>query len=257
MELLANTYVMLFGYGPMLVVVLLCFFGLRAIRRRVPLLELQVSDPKRVTAALLLSSVPLAIYLFALIVTHSYWERYAPTGALGLALLFSLFTDSLASEASVAAIVMLGTLACCSFHLNAGLVDGPTRTQSLGIVRLAPSDLLVATGNGGRYLELMEGLPSDAARRLIFISAPPGGSDPTNQHEVERWGAIRPSLRIARADRFVRRTPCFLWLVDSSVLHDDLPAWMARQEVKVRWLGRGPARLGLVETRPGACPASL
>ncbi len=208
------------------------------------------TDPKLLAAAVLLTAYPAVVFLFALTISHSFVIRYTLPGVIGFALMLALVVDRFRNRKDLVALVLLAALLLVSLGSRAGIEQNPMRRDALAVLAAAPGDLPIATGNGARYLEALEALPPHVTARMIFLSVPDTlSTDPTNQHEVERWSAIRPgALHLRDAADFLCSTGPFLLFVDDS-MHDDIPAWLKTRGVRVSWLGKGYARLALVSGR--------
>jgi len=147
--------------------------------------------------------IPVVVYGFAVAISHTFNERYTIACALGLALVMARSAAALPQARWVAPalgmILLVGSLS-------------PLRTQPLAddlradavLAERAPPGLPIVTGNGLRFLELSENTDPKTAARLVYLTAPDERelSDPTNEHQVERWKTIDPRLAVGPAAAF-------------------------------------------------------
>lgn len=210
-------------------------------------------DGLRVTA-LVIGAAPLGVFLFALVVSHSYADRYALAGSIGIALLFASLVHQLGKRAAAVSVALIALLMLATPWRSAGEIGKGDRLEALASVAAVRDSLPIVTGSGLRFFEISENSPAGA--RLTFLDTPamPSG-DPTNAHQVLRWKAIDPRLRVENAAAFLCRTPVFyLFTQPDGGGADALPAWLAgRAEVTARPTDR--ASLTLV--RAHACLVRL
>lgn len=196
-------------------------------------------------------AVPAVVFVFARLVTHAFSERYVIVAALGCAVLLARLLGALANRAGLVAVGLLGLLTLMTPF--GGQIAAPGRAETIALVRAAPFDLPIVTGDGLRFFELSADPIVAGADRLVYLHLDDAtaGGDPTNRHQVERWAALKPSVRVVDATTFVCETPRFLLLHDPAGGPDELPAWLDKVAT-VRWLQQIGRGLALV-TAP-ACP---
>jgi hypothetical protein len=70
-----------------------------------------------------------------------------------------------------------------------------------------------------RFLEIYDGVDRATRERLTFLQVPDlsHSPDPTNDHQVERWGRIDAALPIAPMDTFLAAHPEFLLYTDTQL----------------------------------------
>jgi hypothetical protein len=216
---LALTYHELVGWLaiPVLMLLLLVLIG-----RKSP-----VAAPTLGMSALILSLIPAGVFVFALLVSHSYATRYTLAGTLGLALIMPWLAAQLKKASEIVALLLLMVLFVVGPGLDGGEIAQHNRLDTLAVAHAAPGNLPIATGNGLRFFELRENSPPEIARRIVFLDLPHiVSADPTNRHQVERWKAIQPNLPVVDAQAFTCATPSFLALYDPQGGIDDLPQWL-------------------------------
>lgn len=235
---LVRTYATLLGWLiPLLVGLLVASIALK-----------RDASPLR-TTAFVVALAPVGVFLFALLVSHSYSDRYALAGAIGIALLFAALAHQLGPRAAPASVLLLALLILRSVWRPGGEIAKADRLDALATVAAAPATLPIVTGSGLRFFELRENLAAGA--RLSFLDTPDMPSrDPTNRNQVLRWKALDPRLRVADADAFVCATPTFyLFAQPPDGGADTLPAWLAGR-ADFTPPPRGRASLTLVRARP-------
>lgn len=237
---LFNTYAMLLG--PLIVPLVGLFVATMSSPRE--------RGEMRVTA-LVIGAAPLGIFLFALLVSHSYADRYALVGGIGIALMFASLAQQLGKRATAVSVVLIILFILATPWRSAGEVGKSDRLEALASVASVRDSLPIATGSGLRFFEISENAPAGA--RITFLDTPgaPSG-DPTNAHQVLRWKAIDPRLRAENATAFLCRTPAFyLFTQPNGGGPDALPGWLAGR-ADFAAPPAGHASLTLV--RAHACP---
>lgn len=213
---LLRTYAVLLGW---LIVPLVALFVANAAMRR-------GTSPMRVTA-FVIAAAPVGIFLFALLVSHSYADRYALAGGIGLGLLFASLTQQLGDRAAPVSVLLLGLLVAATPWRAGDEIAKADRHEALDAAASAPGNLPIVTGSGLRFFEIRENLPT--GQRLVFLDTPSVASpDPTNRNQLLRWKTIDPRLPVADAQAFLCATPAFyLFAQPQDGGADTLPAWLA------------------------------
>jgi mannosyltransferase len=237
---LVRSYAMLLGW------LILPLVGLLAAT----ILLKREASPIRATA-LVIAAVPIGVFAFALLVSHSYADRYALAGGIGIALLFASLAQQLGTRAAPASVLLLALLIAGTAWRDPGEIGKADRLEALASVETAPGPLPIVTGSGLRFFEIRENAP--AGDRLVFLDTSGTPSrDPTNRHQVLRWKAIDPGLKVADAQAFLCANPAFyLFAQPPDGGADELPGWLAsRADFTPPPAGR--ASLTLVRARPCA-----
>jgi hypothetical protein len=197
-------------------------------------------------------AIPLLFFLFSLIVTKAFNERYVIVGSIGLAVAAVRLVAGL-PRARLIACLLIGASSLSLFQVSAKSLLWGGREDALAVLQADQSGLPIVTGNGLRFLEMSEAAEPGIARRLIFLVSPLGvvSPDPTNEHQVERWGTIRSDLAITTPESFIRAHPRFLLFHDESAV-DVIPDWLARQGASSKLRSQhGSARLDEVSVAQG------
>ena len=245
---LLRAYVGLMGSGGLLVSAIVAGAVAARILTRGKDETKPVPDPALAIMTATLCAMPAAIFLFALLVTHTFNDRYVVAGALGLAMLLAIGVSRLPHAGLVsAALIATAGVSFVAAQFAEGADD--VRTEAIAAVEAAPQGLPIVTGNGLRFFELSEGAKPAVAHRLVYLTSPSGviSPDPTNEHQVQRWANIRGDLAVIDAAGFVARNPRFLVFSDPSAV-DVLPDWLAAKHIPVRWreIGSDGIRIGSV-----------
>lgn len=200
--------------------------------------------------AALICLVPAGVFIFSLMVSHSYVDRYVIVAALG----FSLLSVWVAAQAGRnAEYVALGLLAFVTGVGAGGSGAVKYRVPQIEASRLieqAQGTLPIATGNGLRYIELVANSSPAIAKRIVYLDLPDIVSDdPTNRHQVERWKVINPSLKSVNAQKFICSNRQFLLFSDPEEGQDDIPRWLV-DHANFDFPSSVGASLTLVTSRP-------
>lgn len=181
--------------------------------------------------------IPGVVYAFAVLVTHTFNERYAIAAALGFALLMARAVAALPQSRWVALglglVLLLGMLAPIRMSYLADDLREDT-----ALVRRAPTGLPIVTGNGLRFLELSENAGPGVARRLVYLTADDEAAlgDPTNEHQVERWKSIDPKLNVQIGAAFFAAHKSFVMFRDPQQAAE--VAKLIPADAKVEVIGR-------------------
>lgn len=235
---LVRTYALLLGW---LIVPLVGLLAASIVMKR-------EASPMRLTA-FVIAAAPVGIFAFALLVSHSYADRYALAGGIGIALVFAALVQQLGERAAPVSVLLLALLIVASPWRATGEIGKADRLDALATLDTAPGALPIVTGSGLRFFEAREN--ARFGDRLIFLDTPGIPSrDPTNRNQVLRWKAIDPALKVQDAQAFLCATPTFyLFAQPDDGGADDLPGWLAsRAEFTPPPSGR--ASLTLVRSRP-------
>ena len=194
-------------------------------------------------------ATPLLIFLFAFLITHAFNVRYVIAATIGLALL----TAQLVAQMAWANAISYAGVAIAAFLSLQMIVTGPSANRvdrALALVERAPPGLRIATGDGLRFFELREGATAGIASRLVYVKSPAGTAspDPTNEHQVERWTTIDPTLSVTGLAPFLAAHPRFLLFSDPGAI-DLLPGQLAARGYTIIVIARdGDATLAEVST---------
>lgn len=236
LPLLLDSYAITLGWLaiPMAVLVLL--------RRRVP--DRGLLDP-----ALVLLAIPLWVFVFAALVSHSYAWRYVISAAAGAGLLLAALVQRLPGWAAP---TLLALFLAGNLWGDRGVAAGPDRRSAVSTAAAAPGDLPIVTGSGLRWFELVANASPALRRRLVFLDTRDAHAspDPTNYHQVMRWKVIDPRLRVVDAAQFLCDTPTFWLFVDPAGGTDPLPHWL---RTRAAFATPDPHRPSLVRVRSVRC----
>jgi hypothetical protein len=208
------------------------------------------ASPMRVTAYVL-AAAPIGTFVFALLVSHSYADRYALAGGIGIALLFASLAQQLGARAAPVSVLLLALLIAGTPWRGSGEIGKADRRDALAVAANAPGTLPIVTGSGLRFFEIRENGP--AGERMVFLDAPGAPSpDPTNRNQLLRWKAIDSTLKVENAQAFLCANPIFyLFAQPGDGGADALPGWLA-SHAGFTPPSPGRASLTLVRARPCA-----
>jgi 4-amino-4-deoxy-L-arabinose transferase-like glycosyltransferase len=162
-------------------------------------------------------AIPLLVFGFAAVVTGTFNARYVIVTVLGVSL---LVVQGIAAHrrSRVIACALIG-IATAALLWTAARPWVFRREAAIDVVARAPEGLPIAIGNAMRFLEIYDGVDRATRERLTFLQVPDlsHSPDPTNDHQVERWGRIDAALPIAPMDTFLAAHPEFLLYTDTQL----------------------------------------
>ena len=160
--------------------------------------------------------IPLIVFVAGVLITRTFNERYALAAALGIAILYSRLIGRLPRGGWIACLLLV--ISCGLWGIHALRSTAAEEDQDLALLGKASGQAPIVIGEGLHYLQLDEAAPADLRRRLVFLRMTGETSpDPTNEHQVERWAAIRPELAIEDLGKFVAGNRSFYLLGDSDM----------------------------------------
>jgi hypothetical protein len=175
------------------------------------------------TAVFGASLLPLIVFAFSVAVTKTFEERYVASAAIGMSALVagSLGNDGLFRRAAPFLVLLAAFITAGHRPHYVGEFDRQAVFQKLG------GSLPIVVADGLQFCPLEESAPTDIRSRLVYLTLPPGlqAADPTNEHQIERWKAIDPSLPVESAAEFVQRNPEF-YVLDTRLSDDTLTGYL-------------------------------
>ncbi len=182
--------------------------------------------------------IPVIVFGFAVMISHTFNERYAIACVLGFALLLARSAAALPfsrwTALGLGAVLLAGML----FPLRTAPLTDDLRADA-ALAERAPPGLPIVTGNGLRFLELSENTDPKTAARLVYLTAPDESllGDPTNEHQVERWKTIEPRLAVGPAAPFFATHRQFLLFRDPDAAAE-VPSLFDPDEATVEVVGK-------------------
>jgi hypothetical protein len=172
------------------------------------------------------AAVPFIVFLFALVVTKTFNERYAIAGCIGFAMLTASLISYLRVGAAISCVLLAGSVVLLAMAPKHATPADPYGAQSLA--RTGDSDPIVV-GEGLVFLELEAGASPDLRSRLVYLTTPPSEVNPdtTNDGLVKRWHQFRPDLNIQDPGAFLRSHSHF-YLLHTSESADVITPWLMR-----------------------------
>lgn len=174
--------------------------------------ESRTEAPYLEIIALALVSIPAIVFVFALLVTKTFNQRYAIAGCLGSAIVFAVCISYFKAARVVSCALLLisaGLLAMAPKHVM---------TDKYDTTRLMATDSEpVVVGEGLAFLELQYSAPEALRKRLVYLTSPANvaNPDPTNEDILRRWQLFHPEMRIEDTETFLQAHDHFF------VLHTD------------------------------------
>lgn len=166
---------------------------------------------------------PCIVFLFSCTVTKTFNERYAIASVIGMAALVAGTIRATPFFRRTLPMILL-------FASVSALLQGISSTPAYDLDAITgdlPGNDPIVIGDGLAFFPLMESSPAAIRSRFVYVTLPeetPIG-DPTNEHQIERWKAINPTLPVESVTEFLQQNPRF-YLVD----------WQTSDDTPVRYL---------------------
>jgi len=197
------------------------------------------------------SLLPVVTFLFALLVSGAYKERYVLPAIIGVVLWICLGMERLPYR----------QVLCPSFALLAAATMFSNQRIPMAQASLVPQAFAaasqpypIALAEGLEFLQEMEdpALSSIQKSRIVYLTMPAGYlfPDGINENVVVRWKQIKPGLSVFDADSYLATRRCF-YDFDTHKTSDDLTGYLAAHGAVFKsreWVGGGE----LIEV----CPSS-
>ena len=194
-------------------------------------------------------AIPLFVFAFSALVTHTFNLRYVVAAAIGLSLLTARLIAVTRNSTAYSYFVIAASI---GLFLHASIAELPLtpRERALAMVEQAPRNLPIVTGNALRFIELRESASASVTARLTYLKSPAGtvSPDPTNENQLMRWLAINPDLAIADIAPFANNNPRFVLFYDEGAT-DLLPAQLQARGDRINILKQdGDAYLAEIDS---------
>ena len=160
--------------------------------------------------------LPVIVFLFSLIVTKTFNERYLVATVIGTSALIASCLPATPFFRRMAPFLILLAALVTSDNLE-------TDKPKLEFAAKVPGPYPIVVADGLQFFSLMESAAPEIRDRLVYLTLPPETyiGDATNMHAIERWKAINPKLPVENIDQFVAENPKF-YVVDRQT-SDDAP----------------------------------
>jgi hypothetical protein len=221
---LANTYYGLFCESrkiPILILAAVALIAIFCLLRVKPDHE----EPSHVNQnfwvmSLGVSLFPLIVFIFSLVVTQTYNDRYVVGTIIGIsALLAGALGSSPWFRRGVPLLACLAGLLTLSHQIAVyGAFDRPP------VFNAIVKDIPIVIADAQQFFTLEESSPERIRSRLVYLTLPRGVEfpDPTVVNQLLRWKAINPQLPVMDAETFLKSHKEF-YLLDTHAGTDDTP----------------------------------
>ena len=148
-----------------------------------------------------LIAYPAIVFLFARFVSRTLTFRYLLPSTIGISAMFAYCLRFRSSARLFApALVLLA-----SFFTLAHLIDVRYQVDKYGELAQLPGPYPIVIANGLDWFPILEQSPQAVRSRIVYLVLPPGVpmGDPTNEHQIQRWKAIDPSLAVEGVEQFL------------------------------------------------------
>jgi hypothetical protein len=187
---------------------------------------------------------PVMVFLFSVLVTKTFNERYAVASVIGMStLICGCIRPSRFFSLAVPLLLVVAAPLTFSHRENP-----PNYTNAISEL-IPPYPIVVA--DGFQWFPLQESLPPEIRSRIFYVTLPdsiPIG-DPTNEHQIERWKTIDPSLQVEDVDQFVQRTPRF-YVIDFQTSDDTQAQYLLKRHL-IQWASQTDGMVVYKSSTPG------
>jgi hypothetical protein len=167
--------------------------------------------------------LPAIVFVFSIAVTKTFEIRYVAAAAIGMSALVAGSLGNVRSfERAVPFLVLVAALLTAGHRPHyVGEFDRQAVFQRLS------GSFPIVVADGLQFCPLEESAPPDIRSRLVYLTLPPGvpAADPTNEHQIERWKAIDPSLPVESLTQFLQRNSSF-YVLDTRLSDDALTTYL-------------------------------
>jgi hypothetical protein len=154
-------------------------------------------------------AVPAIVYVFALLVTHTFNDRYAIAACFGFAMMLSRLISYFRFHNAISYLAVAGSILL--------LVGSPRRTffdpdvYAMQSLSSTPDTAPIVVGEALAFFELQAQAKPQLLKRLVFLRIPVGVTSPdvTNEDLLQRWKEFRPDLNIQNTEGFMNTNPHF------------------------------------------------
>lgn len=167
------------------------------------------------------SALPFVTWLFSLVTTRNYNDRYVFAAAFGVAaLLTGVFSVSPAFRRMVPLLLVMGA----ALTLTHQPFAWGTFVREPVFKWLANDDLPIVTADAQQFFTLRESAPDYIRSRVFYVSLPTDLKlpDPTVVHQLLRWKDINPKLPVEDVSTFLKLHHDY-WMIDTHAGTDDTP----------------------------------
>lgn len=219
-----QTFVLLFAIAA---VALVHWF--RTSRQRLNRPEVSITHDRPTTSANIYilsfcaAVFPIIVFLFARLVTHTFNQRYALAGCIGLSCVVACGFGRLPALKWAICPVLL--LSCWMTLRGISATEG--EDAMLQLLAQASKPYPIVIGEGLQYFQIFEVAPPALRSNLFYVTAPKGtvNPDPTNENQLKRWQPLKPELKVVDSDSFFAHNPHF-YLMHSTGTMDVLTPWL-------------------------------
>jgi len=167
--------------------------------------------------------LPVIVFAFSAAITKTFEVRYVAAAAIGMSALVagSLRNVRLFGRAVPFLVLVAALLTAGHRPHYVGEFDRQAVFQRLG------GSYPIVVADGLQFCPLEESAPPEIRSRLVYLTLPPGvqSADPTNEHQIERWKAIDPSLPVESVAEFLQRNEGF-YVLDTRLSDDALTNYL-------------------------------
>lgn len=155
---------------------------------------------------------PLLTYVFTLIVTHVFNERYIVSCALGISIALALLVRSLRWTRTAELLLVLIVVGLYDKSALTALRSPMSRfAQFESVMQKVPGDEPIALPDGGSFFAAQESADPAIRARTVYVFLPAGMSDADTEpgRIATAWHTLRPELPIVDNAKFLAEHKSF------------------------------------------------
>lgn len=156
--------------------------------------------------------LPIAMYVFAALVTRVYNERYIVSFALAISIGFAFLVSSLRWPKEMELVLLICVVAIYGRTvLEVDRMPMPTHDWYESLIQGAPGNEPIVLPDGGTFFQMQESSDPVVRSRTVYLFLPNGMHDPDSEPAriAHAWKKIRPELPIYENQDFLAQHKSF------------------------------------------------
>ena len=180
-------------------------------------------------------AVPLIVYGFAMLVTHTFNDRYAIAACLGFAMLVARVVSYFRFREAISYAVILAAIVLLALAPRRGVADSDVYAAKF--LESTPESVPIVVGEGLAFFELQARAEPRLRKRLVYLTVPEGETSPdiTNEDLLKRWQEFHADLNMRTPEAFLKANPHFYVLHTSQSTDVITPFLAASGRLRVLW----------------------
>ena len=179
--------------------------------------------------------VPLIVYVFARVVTHTFNDRYAIAACFGFAMLVARIVSYFRFRDAISCVVVLAAIVLLAGAPRRSAADNDVYATKF--LESTPDSVPIVVGEGLAYFELQVRADPRLLKRLVYLTVPKGETSPdiTNEDLLKRWQEFHPDLTMQTPEAFLKANAHFYVLHTSQSTDVITPFLTASGRLRAVW----------------------